>query len=145
VPRKSRASLEIVPIEQHLPRIETPPGLSQEERELFERIVKQCGPTHFTNSDSPLLVAYVQNIILVDMCYQAALASPDRLPAWERAIKTLAMLARSLRLTPRSRVDPKTLTRSLLGLSQRETGGVSLEALDAIRDGGGTRGWTCRG
>ena len=59
MPRKSRASKEIVPIEQHLPRIETPPGLSQEERELFERIVKQCGPTHFTNSDLPLLVAYV--------------------------------------------------------------------------------------
>ena len=115
------------------------------ERELFERIVKQTSPMHFTESDAPLLAAYCQAINLVDLTYQDALASPDRLPAWERAVKVMSALSVKLRLNPHSRIDPKTLTRSHLGLLLRETGGVSLEALDAIRAGGGTRGWTCRG
>ena len=145
MPRRSAASLEIVPFEPHMARIKTPPGLDGVERELFERIVKQTSPMHFTESDAPLLAAYCQAINLVDLTYQDALASPDRLPAWERAVKVMSALSVKLRLNPHSRIDPKTLTRSHLGLSLRETGGASLEALDAIRAGGGTRGWTCRG
>ena len=61
-------------------RIKTPPGLDGVERELFERIVKQTSPMHFMESDTPLLVAYVQAINLVDLTYQDALASSHRLP-----------------------------------------------------------------
>ena len=50
MPRKSRASLEIVPFEPHMARIKTPPGLDGVERELFERIVKETSPMHFTGA-----------------------------------------------------------------------------------------------
>ena len=53
MPRKSRALLENVPFEPHMARIKTPPGLDGVERELFERIVKQTSPMHFTESDAP--------------------------------------------------------------------------------------------
>ena len=76
MPRKSRASLEIVPFESHMARIKTPPGLDGVERELFERIVKQTSPMHFMESDTPLLVAYVQAINLVDLTYQDGTGKP---------------------------------------------------------------------
>ena len=56
----------------------------------------------------------------------------------------IAMLSIKLRLSPHSRADPKTIARGIAGQSLCEVG-VSLEGLAAIRDGGGTRGWTCRG
>jgi hypothetical protein len=52
------------------------------------------------------------------------------------------MLSVKLRLSPHSRSDPKTVMRSVAGLSVREMG-VSLESLAEIRDGGG-RGWRPR-
>ena len=129
MPRRSAAELQIVPIERHYKRIETPPALSGVEQELFERIVKQCAPMHFTEADSPLLVSYVQSIVLADMAYETALASPDNLPAWERCVKTMATLSVKLRLNPHSRVDPKTLARSIM----RRDLGVDQETLARCR------------
>jgi hypothetical protein len=142
VPRKSAAELQIVPIERHLPRIKAPASLDQAERQLFEKIVAQCPPMHFHQSDESILISYVQCIVLCDLAYQAALTSPDQVQAWERATKMLVALSVKLRLNPHSRVDPRTLTRSHLGLSHREHG-VTQETLAAVRDG--ARRWRPKG
>ena len=55
MPRKSAASLEVVQIEEHLPRIEPPAHLSGDEKTLFRAIVKECHPQHFVKSDAKLL------------------------------------------------------------------------------------------
>lgn len=143
MPRQSRASLEVIPIERHLRRIEAPAHLSEAEKTLFKSITAQCHPQHFVQSDAELLAAYCQACILTSLAFAAAMESPDQLSTWERSARTMASLATKLRLCPNARVNPLTLTRSHLGLSLRETGGVSLEGLEAVRDG--ARGWTCKG
>ena len=145
MPRKSRAELATISnIQDHRPRITAPPGMSPEELTVFQRIVAQSHPTHFTESDGPLLQAYCQAIVLTGMAFDTAMQRPAELPTWERCVKTMATLATKLRLCPHSRSDPKTVMRAISGQSRYETGGVSLEALASIRDGG-SRGWTCRG
>ncbi len=72
---------------------------------------------------------------------------PDRLPHGSVPVKDDGRFVREVAIESAQPGSPKTLTRiASLGLSMRETGGVSLEALDAIRaSGGGVReGWTCR-
>ena len=140
---RSRAELEVVPISRHLPKIKPPPGLTPPELQLFQEIVAASPPMAFVQSDARLLTAYVQSILLCNVAFDAAMASPDALRDWEKACRTMTNLARALRLAPRCRTDPKTLARSHLDLSLRETGGVTLEGLEAIRDG--ARGWTCKG
>ena len=54
---------------------------------------------HFTESD-----AKFQAINLVDLTYQDALASPDRLPAWERAVKVMSALSVNFDRNPDSQV-----------------------------------------
>jgi hypothetical protein len=89
------------------PRLIPPETLTNPERELFLATVNACSPEHFRGSDMPLLVAYVQATVLA----QSAAGDPDKFAMWERAVKTLAMLASRLRLSPQSRVDPKSIGR----------------------------------
>ena len=62
---------------------------------------------HFVKSDTPLLVSYVQATI---MACQAA-RSPLQIGLLERAVKVQVMLARSLRLSPRTRIDGRKAAR----------------------------------
>jgi dihydroxyacetone kinase DhaKLM complex PTS-EIIA-like component DhaM len=39
-------------------------GLSEGEAALFRQVVSQCSADHFTASDAPLVVAYVQAVLL---------------------------------------------------------------------------------
>ena len=144
MPRKSRAELEVVPrLADHHRRIVAPPECSPEEAKLFREIVEAAPALHFTQSDAPLLRSYCQAILLGELAFTSAQASPSALGDWEKCCRTIAMLSVKLRLSPHSRSDPKTVMRSVAGLSVREMG-VSLESLAAIRDGGG-RGWRARG
>ena len=107
MPRKSAAELQIVPISKAYKRIEAPPGLSGIERQLFESIVEQCAPMHFTQSDAPMLASYVETIVLREMAYQAALESPSALGDWERCCRMMAALSVKLRIDPHSRLIPR--------------------------------------
>jgi hypothetical protein len=111
MPRKSAASLAVVSLDKHRPRIGPPAGLSKAEKILFERLVTEASPSHFTAYDAPLLTAYVQAIILGRWAFKAAMDDPTALPTWERCCKTMATLATKLRLCPHSRSDPKTIAR----------------------------------
>jgi hypothetical protein len=111
MPRRSAASLSVVPIANHRHRIEPPSGLSAAERDLFQKLVAQCPPAQFSPSDAPLLVAYVQAVLLSRWAFKEAAEDSALLPTWERACKTMAVLATKLRLCPHSRADPKTVGR----------------------------------
>jgi hypothetical protein len=144
MPRKSAAELATVSrIKDHLPRITAPDGMSREELTLFRKIVEDCHPLHFAQSDAPLLRAYCQACVLGEMAFEAAQQSPDALGDWEKCCKTMAALSVKLRLNPHSRSDPKTIMRAIAGQSLPKFGGVSLETLAAIRDG--ARGWAVKG
>jgi hypothetical protein len=59
-------------------------------------------------ADAPLLGVYVQALLLSRRLGRDV----GRLADWERATRAAAMLARSLRLTPQARTDPKTVGRT---------------------------------
>jgi hypothetical protein len=106
--RKSAALYEIPAVDGSPPWLEPSPGLTKQERKLFTEVVRSCSPKHFIESDAPQLVSYVQAILMARRCVR----DPAKVSTWEKAVKVQAMLARSLRLTVQSRVDPKTIGRN---------------------------------
>jgi hypothetical protein len=99
-----------------MPVLQPPPGISDGEALLFRQIVAQCDATHFVESDRPLLLAYVQAILLSRWAFREL--SEDRLAfqTWQQSARTIATLATKLRLCPHSRTDPKTITRRGRGI-----------------------------
>jgi hypothetical protein len=89
------------------PRLSAPAGLSKAERKLFDFLVGASPPHHFTDTDQPLLLSYVQTCV---MAHSAK--SPAKLSIFERLVRLQAMLATKLRLSPQTRLDPKTLARA---------------------------------
>lgn len=114
MPRKSSAALSVIPITSAHKRISPPTDLSPPEANLFRAIINQVAPNHFTESDAPLLISYVQSTLLSRRAAKA-LASGDAsaLPVWDRTTRMQATLATRLRLAPQSRSDPKSVARKL--------------------------------
>jgi hypothetical protein len=119
--RKSAEALAVPSVNGKGPRLEPPASLSGAERSVFVGLVTACDPDHFRASDLPLLVRYVEAITLAD---RAALelrngavvkgkASPW-LAVQREAVKAMVALSIRLRLSPQSRIDPKTLARQQL-------------------------------
>jgi hypothetical protein len=110
--RTSEAALSVVPLTAK--RVEPPPDLSKEEMSAFRALVATVAPEHFTKTDVPLIVAYVQ---ATQISRRAAIAldddfvSRDTLALWDRSTKMMATLATRLRLAPQSRYDAKTAHR----------------------------------
>jgi phage terminase small subunit len=88
-----------------------PVGLSEPERTIFERLVAAVDRGHFTASDLPLLVSYVQAVAQHDRAVQALRAEGDvvngKLSPWivvqEKAIRAMTALSMRLRLSPQAR------------------------------------------
>lgn len=88
-------------------RVTPPAGCTRAEAKCFNEILASCHPDHFLPSDAELLLSYVQAVLTV----RRLARKHDAFKAWETANKVQNMLARTLRLTPRSRTSPKTVTR----------------------------------
>jgi hypothetical protein len=112
MPRKSSAALSVVPLPPLQHRIRPPTDLAPPEATAFRTLVAQCSPDHFTESDTPLLISFVQ-ATLIGRAAATALASgqADALARWERATKLQATLATRLRLAPQARASPITAGR----------------------------------
>lgn len=109
--RVSEAALNVVPLTKN--RIEPPADLNKDEQNAFRALVATVAPEHFTNTDIPLVVAYVQATI---HSRRASIAIEDdfcrdTLALWDRSTKMMATLATRLRLAPQSRYDAKTAHR----------------------------------
>jgi hypothetical protein len=101
MPRKSAAELAVVPrLADHHRRITAPDGMTVEKTELFRKIVEDCDARHFAQSDAPLLRTYCQAILLGELAFASAQASPSALGDWEKCCRTIAML--SVKLSKRS-------------------------------------------
>jgi phage terminase small subunit len=108
----------IIAIDDQSTRPSPPATLSEAERELFEAIVSGCDAGHFREPDLPLLSRYCEAAVLAE---QAALELRNgavisgRASPWiiiqEKCIRALVALSMRLRLSPQSRLDPKTLAR----------------------------------
>jgi hypothetical protein len=124
--RKSVAALSVVTPISALPRLRPPEGLSEGEASLFRTIVAQAGADHFVDTDVPLIVAYVQAILLTRWAFKAMGEEAVAFQTWQQAARTMATLATKLRLCPHSRTDPKTVTR--------RAGGVGVSFYDTMED-----------
>jgi hypothetical protein len=77
------------------------------ERKVFESIVNSCDPSHFRESDIPVLVSFCTATVMS----RAAANKPKQIGAWVAATNMQARLATRLRLVPSARTDPKSLAR----------------------------------
>jgi len=108
--RKSAASLETPSMTGQSPRLTAPLSLNDGERTLFNKLIGACDSTHFRKSDLPLLTSFIQATLIAE----AAAHDPDKIAVWEKSVKLQATLATRLRLSPQSRIDPKTVGRQQL-------------------------------
>lgn len=86
-------------------RLTAPKNLRVEERALFTDLVNACHPSHFVESDKPLLISYVQ----ASLMSRSMAHDPQLVAVWATATRTQAILASKLRLAPSSRDDRKTV------------------------------------
>jgi|SRR5262245_3279371 len=93
------------------PRLDPPSDLTKDERSLFVQIVEACSPKHFTLSDVPILISFVQSTLLSRQAIKKAGKNAAALATWEKATRMQATLATRLRLAPQSRFDAKTNAR----------------------------------
>jgi hypothetical protein len=113
MPRKSAASLALMPLvpdDGRRQRLKPPHDLVGKGRELWIALVAACPPEHFIESDAPLLRQYVCMIDLAEHAAGALQASgpiTDDGQRWfsvhQRAVRSMAVLAMRLRLTPAAR------------------------------------------
>jgi len=118
--RISAAAMSLIGVGGEQARPSPPACLSGPERELFAALVTGCDADHFRQTDLPLLSRYCEAAILAE---QAALelrncAVVDGKPSpWivvqEKCVRAMVSLSLRLRLSPQSRLDPKTLARQL--------------------------------
>ena len=80
-------------------------------RRLFRELVASAHPDHFATTDTHLIATYVQAVLLIRRFATETKTDKQAVPLWATATKTQNMLARALRLTPRSRISPRTAGR----------------------------------
>jgi phage terminase small subunit len=121
MPRTSSASLTgRSSIDAGKARLKPSSKLIAPERELFVKLVRGCAPNHFRETDRLLLEEYVREALLLQQAAEAlrqngAVMPDGKISPWfqvqQRACKTMAVLATRLRLTPASRLHPKSVAR----------------------------------
>ena len=116
--RISAAALSVLGVDGHQARPLPPACLSEPERELFASIVGGCDADHFRQTDLPLLSRYCEAAILAERAARELRngAVVDGKPSpWvvvqEKCVRAMVSLSMRLRLSPQSRIDPKTLAR----------------------------------
>jgi phage terminase small subunit len=111
MPRKSAASLSVIPIDGRSSRLRPPASLSEAERIAFVDLVSACKPDHFQDSDLPLVCRYVEASVLAEQAAtQLRLEGPvvaGRVSPWvtiqEKAVRALVALSMRLRVSPQAR------------------------------------------
>jgi phage terminase small subunit len=109
--RQSTAELSIVPIDGRRKPIDPPPELSAIEAAIFRELVGACDPTHFRVSDRPLLSALCTAIHLSRFYAGEIGEDPTAFKSYTEATKLVISLSTKLRLTPSSRITPRTAGR----------------------------------
>ena len=140
--RKSSAELSIR-VDGSPDPLDPPDHLGTGERRRFVELVANCDAGHFRPTDAALLCRYVESDALGE---RAARELRDGGPVlhgkaspWiviqEKAIRAQVSLSMRLRLSPQSRLDPKTVGRRLLqeapSLPERQQ-----QRLDALTESG---------
>jgi hypothetical protein len=103
--RKSRASLAFPELNGAYPRLNPPPFLNRDEREIFLELAASA--PHFRSTDAPLLASLAQATVIA----RRTARNPKQALAWERAVRVQMALCTKLRLTPQSRTYSEKVGR----------------------------------
>jgi hypothetical protein len=109
LPGRKSADSKALNIDGSPPPLVPPSYLNPEERKLFQEIISSCDPRMFAQSDSPLLVSYVQSTLLSRRLSKGS--DPKAIMLWEKATRMQATLATKLRLAPQARLSQVTAAR----------------------------------
>ena len=112
MPRRSSADLAVLRPDGGFARLRPPGDLGEEEREVWAQVVGACDAKHFQKSDTPLLVRYVQNVVLARRAAAALTAEGAvvamRVNPWltvaEKVDRALVALSMRLRISPQARL-----------------------------------------
>jgi P27 family predicted phage terminase small subunit len=116
--RKS-ADAMMVRVDGRSERIKPPTCLGADERKRFIEVVNNCPPDHFRRTDVSLLARFCEADALAEQAAEHLRnegAVVDRkanpwLVVQEKSVRALTALSMRLRLSPQSRLDPKTIAR----------------------------------
>jgi hypothetical protein len=106
LPRKSAAALAFANPAPSFARVSPPAGADAAQLEVFQQITNSVDAGHFEASDVPLLMAYVDAILLQRRSAKELAEHPnntDALAAFSVAVRLLVLLAAKLKLSPMSR------------------------------------------
>jgi phage terminase small subunit len=126
--RRSAADRAVIRPTGGFGRLHPPPDLGKDEQEVWRKIVLTCDAEHFQQSDAPLLVRYVQNVVLARRAAEALTKEgaviAGRANPWltvaEKADRALVALSMRLRISPEPDLErDSTYWRAALG--QRQT------------------------
>jgi phage terminase small subunit len=117
--RRSAAEYETPCIDIRHRRIAPPAHLGDVEAQRFADLVASCDPEHFRETDAPLLARYVEADLLAEQAARELRKDgpvvDGRASPWivvqEKAVRAMVALSMRLRLSPQSRLDPKTASR----------------------------------
>jgi hypothetical protein len=116
MPRKSAAS-SVIPLATRDNRVRPPANLAGPERDLLVSLVANNAPSHFKESDLPLLCQYVAAAVLSERAMAELRKAPvvdGKTSPWllvfEKASRAMVALSMRLRLSPQARA-PNTPTR----------------------------------
>jgi hypothetical protein len=129
MPRRSAAELNVVKPATNPPssRLNPPPILNDDERQLFVMLAAEN--THLRRSDNPILAAYCMTATKVQ-----ELSRSDDVTSWEKALKMLVVLARTMRISQQSMRDPITVARQTRN-DEEQKAAAALFALNGDCDG----------
>lgn len=105
--RKSIAYLATPRVDGKPSPLDPPSFLKPAARAIFNELVGSVDSRHFTKSDLPLLVSLAQVTLLT----RQTAGNAKRFQQWEKAVRLQTSLCTRLRMTPQSRLDPKTVSR----------------------------------
>ncbi|MEJ7667700.1 MAG: hypothetical protein WKH97_02995 [Casimicrobiaceae bacterium] len=135
MPRKSAAAQAVVPLVTPR-RLQAPPELTAQQRQTWEAVTSTKPPSWFTRGDAPLLAAFCQSVEQLGVVAGELnrwdpqwTARDDGLARYAKLLtlhqaqaRTVAALARAMRLTQQSRLDRTTAG----GQARRYPGGNPL-------------------
>lgn len=111
MPRRSAASLAVVPLDTRAVRLRPPKDLPQPEADVFVALVAANPPSHFRESDLPLLLQYVAAAVLSERALAELRSAPliegrpsPWLTVFEKASRATLGLSMRLRVSPQSRM-----------------------------------------
>jgi hypothetical protein len=97
--RSSGAELSLVPIDAAPKAIEPPPGLKEQEAEIFRNVVASYAPNNFRKSDVPILTAFATATHLSRFYAERIGENESVFKNWEAAARLQVSLATKLRAT----------------------------------------------